>query len=189
MRLPSSKQGNMDIHTNFRKRLDWFAGFVWLGILGAGLASCGIYKFKDTSGLPADVKTIKIGFIDNKASYVNPQVAQKFYDKLQQKIIGSTRLTRTNDDNAHYVLNGTITTYNPTQTVGVSDKQASTNRLTVTLHMVWRKNLEDKTEEFDVSRSFDYSANLSLQQAESSLLEEMVRTLTDDIFNRMFSNW
>lgn len=153
------------------------------------MASCGIYKFKDTGGLPADVKTIKIGFIENRARYVNPQVAQKFTDKIQQKIVGNTRLTRTNDDNAHYVLNGTITTYDATQTVGVSAQQASTNRLTVSLHMVWRKNLTNEVEEFDVSRSFDYSANLSLQQAEASLLDEVVRSLTDDIFNRMFSNW
>lgn len=153
------------------------------------MVSCGIYKFKDTGGLPADVKTIKIGFIENRARYVNPQVAQKFTDKIQQKIVGNTRLTRTNDDNAHYVLNGTITTYDATQTVGVSAQQASTNRLTVSLHMVWRKNLTNEVEEFDVSRSFDYSANLSLQQAEASLLDEVVRSLTDDIFNRMFSNW
>lgn len=162
----------------------------WMALaVSVVMVSCGIYKFKDTGGLPADVKTIKIGFIENRARYVNPQVAQKFTDKIQQKIVGNTRLTRTNDDNAHYVLNGTITTYDATQTVGVSAQQASTNRLTVSLHMVWRKNLTNEVEEFDVSRSFDYSANLSLQQAEASLLDEVVRSLTDDIFNRMFSNW
>ncbi len=153
------------------------------------LNSCGVYKFKDTAGLPVDVKTVKVGFIENKATYINPQVAQKFTDKIQQKIIGNTRLTRTNNDNADYVINGTITTYNATQTVGVSAQQANTNRLTVTLHMVWRKNLLNETEEFDVSRSFDFSANLSLQQAEASLLDDVIRTLTDDIFNRIFSNW
>ena len=163
---------------------------IWMVLaVSVVMVSCGIYKFKDTGGLPADVKTIKIGFIENRARYVNPQVAQKFTDKIQQKIVGNTRLTRTNDDNAHYVLNGTITTYDATQTVGVSAQQASTNRLTVSLHMVWRKNLTNEVEEFDVSRSFDYSANLSLQQAEASLLDEVVRSLTDDIFNRMFSNW
>lgn len=153
------------------------------------LSSCGVYSFRDTTGLPSDVKTIKIGFIENRARYVNPQVAQKFTDKLQQKIVGNTRLTRTNDENAHYVLNGTITTYDATQTVGVSAQQAATNRLTVSMHMIWRKNLTNEVEEFDVSRSFDYAASLSLQQAEASLLDEVVRSLTDDIFNRMFSNW
>jgi hypothetical protein len=49
--------------------------------------------------------------------------------------------------------------------------------------------LDNKVEEFDVSRSFDYSANLTLQQAEGQLADEVIRTLTDEIFNRIFSNW
>ncbi|MBN8719023.1 MULTISPECIES: LptE family protein [Chitinophagaceae] len=152
------------------------------------MSGCGVYSFKDAT-IPANVKTIKIGFIENKARYVNPQVSQKLTDKLQQKIVGSTKLTRTNSDDAHYVLNGQITNYDPSQTVGVSAQQPTTNRLTVTVHMTLRKTLENTTEEFDVSRSFDYSANLTLQQAESGLLDEIVRSITDDIFNRIFSNW
>lgn len=152
------------------------------------MSGCGVYSFKDAT-IPANVKTIKIGFIENKARYVNPQVSQKLTDKLQQKIVGSTKLTRTNSDDAHYVLNGQITNYDPSQTVGVSAQQPTTNRLTVTVNMTLRKTLENTTEEFDVSRSFDYSANLTLQQAESGLLDEIVRSITDDIFNRIFSNW
>lgn len=152
------------------------------------LSSCGIYKFRDAT-IPSDVKTVKVGYIQNQARYINPQLSQKFTDKILQKITGQTKLTRTNNDDAHYIINGTITVYDPSQTVGVSSQQATTNRLTVTLHITLKKTLENKTDEFDVSRSFDYSANLSLQQAEGALLDEVVRSLTDDIFNRIFSNW
>ncbi len=152
------------------------------------LQGCGIYKFNDAV-IPTNIKTIKINFIENKARYVNPQAAPKFYDKIQQKIIGNTKLTRSTGDDADYVINGTITTYDGTQTVGVSSQQASTNRLTVALHIVWRNNKDQKTEEFDVTRSFDYAATKAFQTAEAELLDEVVRTLTDDIFNRMFSNW
>lgn len=151
-------------------------------------SSCGIYKFRDAT-IPVDVKTVNVKFIQNAARYINPQLSQKFTDKIQQKIIGSTKLTRTNSEDAHYVISGTITTYDANQTVGINSQQATTNRLTVTLHMVLKKTLENKTDEFDVSRSFDYSANLSLQQAEGQLLDEVVRSLTDDIFNHIFSNW
>lgn len=153
------------------------------------LTSCSIYKFKDVASIDPKVKTVKIGYIDNRARYVNPQLSQKFTDKLQQKITSGTKLTRTNNDDAHYVINGTITGYDPSQTVGISAQQATTNRLTVTLHIILRKTLDNTTEEFDVSRSFDYSANLSLQQAEGQLLDEVVRTLTDEVFNHIFSNW
>ena len=149
---------------------------------------CKIYSFKDAV-IPQDVKTVKVGFIENRARYINPQLSPKLTDKVQSKIISQTKLTRTNNDDAHYVINGTITNYDPSQTVGVSAQQATTNRLTVTVHIVLKKTLENKEEEFDVSRSFDYSANLTLQQAEGQLLDEVVRSLSDEIFNRIFSNW
>lgn len=154
------------------------------------LTSCGIYKFNDAS-LKPQWKTVKISYIDNRASYVNPQVAQKFNDKLQQKITTGTKLTRVNDDNANLVISGTITNYDATQTVGVGTQQATVNRLTVSMRMKVRFNTDpaEDDKEFTVSRSFDYSANLSLQQAEGRLLDEVVRTMTDEIFNQIFSEW
>lgn len=167
-------------------RLFGFSIAVLVTVLFAG---CKVkYAFNDAS-IDPKVKTIKLGFIDNKAQYINPQLSPKLNDKLQQKITNQTKLTRVTSDDAHYVINGSIVTYNGTQTVGVSNRQASTNRLTVTIRISFRKNLDNVTEEFDVSRSFDYSANLSFNTAEAQLLDEVVRNMVDEIFNRLFSNW
>ncbi len=152
------------------------------------MSGCGIYSFKDAV-IPDNIKTVKIGFVENKARYVNPQLAPLLTDKLQQKIINQTKLTRTNSDDAHYQIFATITNYDPTQTVGISAQQATANRLTVTVHVVLKKTLENKELEFDVSRNFDFSANLSLSQAEGQLMEDIIRNITDDIFNQIFSNW
>ncbi len=162
--------------------------FLLFTLLLISTTSCGVYSFKDAN-IPDNVKTVKIGFIENKARYVNPQLAPMLTDKLQQKIIGQTKLTRTNSDDAHYQIFATITNYDPSQTVGVSSQQATTNRLTVTVHVVLKKTLDNKEQEFDVSRNFDFSANLSLNQAETQLMDEILRSITDDIFNQIFSNW
>src|SRR5207249_10313815 len=69
--------------------------------------SCGIYTFKDVS-IPPEVKTVKINFIENRASYKNPQLSPRLTDQLQQKIANQTRLTRTNSDDAHYQIRGYI---------------------------------------------------------------------------------
>lgn len=152
------------------------------------LTSCGVYSFRDAV-IPDNIKTVKIGFIENRARYVNPQLAPLLTDKLQQKIISQTKLSRTNSDDAHYQIYATITTYDPSQTIGVSAQQASTNRLTVTVHVILKKTLENKEQEFDVTRNFDFSANLTLNQAEGQLMDDIVRNITDDIFNQIFSNW
>lgn len=162
--------------------------FFCLFLIVTFFSSCGIYKFNDAV-IPTNIKTIKIGFIENKARYINPQLSPKLTDKLQVKITSQTKLTRTNSDEADYVMSGAITNYDPTQTVGVSAGKASTNLLTVTVHITLRKTQENKTEEFDISRSFPFPANLTLQQAENELLVEIIRSLTDEIFNRIFNNW
>lgn len=152
------------------------------------LSSCGVYKFKDVSIDYNKYKTIKINFIENRAPIINTQLAPKLNDKLQLKIVGQTRLTRTSSDDAHYQLSGFISTYNVT-TTAISSTQAATNRLTVGVHMIVKDILENKTDEFDVSRNFDFSANLSLDQAYVQLQDEIIRNLTDEIFNHIFSNW
>ncbi len=151
------------------------------------LSSCGIYSFKDVS-IPAEVKTVKIGMIENKARFVDPQLGPQLRDRLEQKITGQTRLTRTNNDDAHYQINATIVENNIT-TAGISAQQAATNRLTIGIQVSFRNTLTAKTEEYNVSRNFDFSANLTRQQAESQLRDEILRNLSDEIFNRIFSNW
>lgn len=152
------------------------------------LTSCGVYSFKDVSIDYSKIKTIKIGFFDNRARYINPQLSPKLTDKVQQKISSQTKLIRTNNDDAHLQISGYISDY-AVSTSAISATQATVNRLTVSVHVTSKNTIDNKTDEFDVNRNFDFSANKSLQDAESGLLEEIVRSLTDEIFNHIFSNW
>ncbi len=153
-------------------------------------SSCGIYKFTDTSSIDYSItKTVKIDYFDNKSpGYKNPQLSQLLTDKVQQKIISQTKLLRTNNDNADMQISGYISDYSVT-TSAISSTQASTNRLTVGVHLIVKTKPDNEAKTYDVSRSFDFSANLSLQEAEGTLLTQIVSNLTDDIFNRIFSNW
>ena len=151
--------------------------------------SCSVaYTLKDVSIDYTKYKTIKINFIDNRAPIINTQLAPKLNEKLQQKIVSQTKLNRTTNDDAHYQLSGFISTYNIT-TTAISSTQAATNRLTVGVHMIVKNTLENKTDEFDVSRNFDFSANKSIDEAYVQLQDEIVRNLIDEIFNHIFSNW
>ena len=69
---------------------NYFIHTLALFLLSIGLSGCGIYSFKDAV-IPDNIKTIKIGFIENKARYVNPQLAPQLTDKLLQKIISQTK--------------------------------------------------------------------------------------------------
>jgi hypothetical protein len=148
----------------------------------------GCYSFKDVS-IPPEVKTVRVNLIQNKAQYVNPQLSPLLTDRLRQKINNQTRLTLIAAEDAHYDITCVIRNYQVT-TAGISDQQAATNRLIVGVHIIFKNRLNDKANfEGDVSRNFDFNAGLSLQAAEAQLSETIVQNLTDEIFNRIFSNW
>ena len=155
-----------------------------------GIASCGVYSFKDVSIDYSKYKTIKIGFIENKARYINPQLSTKLTDKVQQKITNQTKLTRTNNDDANLILTGYVSNYDPALTVGISNGQTNVNRLTVTVHISLKYTADNKTQEYDVTKNYDFDANKSLQDVEASLLDSrIVPEISDEIFNKLFSNW
>ena len=151
------------------------------------IAGC-IYKFNEAGTIKPNVKTVKLNIIENKAQYVNNQISQRLTERLRQKMNSQTRLSQTNSDSADWEISGAITDYS-LSTSAISNQQVATNRLTVAVHMSRNDRKNDDVKEYDVSRSFEFRANQSLQQAETTLMDEMIRTLVDEIFNKLFSDW
>lgn len=156
-------------------------------VFGTSNTGCHVYKFNEAT-VPDSIKTVKVLYIENKARYINPQLSPRLSDKLRQKIISQTRLTQTNNDNVDWEISGTITDYS-FSTSAISNQQVVNNRLTVSVHIILNDRRADKTSEYDVTRNFEFKGDLSFQQAEIQLGDEIIRTLTDEIFNRLFSNW
>jgi hypothetical protein len=159
------------------------------GLLPIALLISGCYTFKDIGSIPKEVKTFRVTYIENRARYINPQLSPQLTEKLKQKIVNQTRLTGVQTEDAHYDIGGQVTGYNVT-TSGISNQQAAVQRLSVTVHINFRNNLDPtKNFEADVSRNFDFSASLTLTQAEAQLNETIIKNVVDEIFNRIFSNW
>lgn len=174
--------------TNGRTR--WNLGFsLMFPLLLFFASSCKVYTFKDVS-IPKEVKTIRINYIDNKAQFIDPQLSPQLTEKLKLKINNQTRLVQVQTEEPDYDVQGWISTYNVT-TAGVTNQQAATNRLTVSVHIIFKNRLPVGTKDFedDVSRNFDFSASLTINEAQSQLAPTIVSNLSDEIFNRLFSNW
>lgn len=169
-----------------KKRLElYLICFVLMGFFN--YMTCK-YSFKDVS-IPVEVKTFRVNPLENKAQYVNTQLAPQLTERLKQKIIGTTRLRQTNDDDAHYDISGYVSQYY-TSTISITGTTSSGNRLTVGFHLIFKNTLDEKkNQEADLVRTFDFNANLSLSEAETSLNEDIIKNLVDEIFNKIFSNW
>lgn len=168
---------------------------VLIALFATGLSSCKIYSFKDTS-IPPEVKTIHISYIENRAPLVNPQLAPQLNDALRQKINNqASRLSQIQTSDADWDVSGWVSGYSYT-TSGVANQQAASNRLTVTVHIIFKNHIDPTGKkvppadfEADVSRNFDFSAAITVSDAEAQLMPTVVSNMTDEIFNKLFSNW
>jgi hypothetical protein len=169
--------------------------FPLIGLLAVLLlftGSCGVYSFKDVS-IPPEIKTIRIGFIENRARIVDPQLSPQLTDRVKTKVNNQTKLTQVESADVDYDVTAYISDYS-VSTSGVSAQAAASNRLTVTVHLELHNRLADQkkgTPDFqtDLSRNFDFSAGNSLSDAQATLLPTILSNMTDEIFNRLFSNW
>ena len=162
---------------------------LWICVLAV---SCKVYSFKDVS-IPPAVKTIRVGFIENRARYIDPQLSPQLTDKLKQKISNQTKLIQVQSDNADYDVLAYVSAFDVT-TAGVSNQAASINRLTVSVHIALKNRLSEQklgTPDFetDITRNFDFPATQITTDAMGTLMPQIVQQLTDDMFNRLFSNW
>jgi len=71
-----------------------------------------------------------------------------------------------------------------------SNDQASLNRLTISVKVVYFNKFEP-AKNFDqtFTRFADYKSTESISAREPELVQEIYRQLTEDVFNRAFNNW
>ena len=120
---------------------------------------------------------------------MNTQLSPLLTEKLKQKILNTTRLKQTNEEDAHYDISGYVSQYY-TSTVTIQNSNAAGNRLNVGFHLIFKNTLDSKKDfESDISRTFDFPATQSLSEAENSLTNDIVKNVVDEIFNKIFSNW
>jgi hypothetical protein len=148
----------------------------------------GGYSFTGAS-IPPDAKTISIQNFPNYASLVNPQLSRVLTDGLRNAFSSQTSLNLVDYD-GDLDIKGEITNYTMQPTAITGNDQAAMNRLTITIKVVF-VNTKDPNANFEqsFSRYKEFSAQMNFSSVESSLVEEIVNELIDDVFNKAVVNW
>lgn len=151
--------------------------------------SCGIYSFTGTSIQP-DVKTVTINYFEYLAPKVNPSLSNLLTEQLKDKFLRLTKLEQVDID-GDLEIAGAVTGYDVKASAITANEQAAQNRLTVSVKIsfVNRKYPEDDFPDKSFSAYADFDANESLDAVESTLCEEIVEQLCEDIFNSTVANW
>jgi hypothetical protein len=158
-------------------------------MLSIVFAACKIsYSFTGASIAPT-VKTFSVYYFPNRAKLVNPNLSQQFTDGLQEKLIKQTSLNQISE-NGDLEFNGQITDYEVRPMNIVQGDLAAQNRLTIGIKVKFTNN---KDHEQDWEKTFtayeDFDSNNSLSSVEDGLVPEIIKKLTDDIFNASVANW
>ncbi|MDR0385960.1 MAG: LPS assembly lipoprotein LptE [Prevotellaceae bacterium] len=150
--------------------------------------SCGIYSFNQ-SYLSPDVKTVSIEYFPNMALLVNPALSNTFTEALKDMFTRQTRLTQVESD-GHLQFSGEIRDYSVTPTAITGDEMASLNRLTIRVRVRYINQI-DETQNFDkdFSAYSDFPGEASIEQYQSQLVEEITKTLVENVFNASIGNW
>ena len=174
-----------------KKRTIWASFCVALALTAVLplLQSCGIYSFTGTSIQP-DVKTVTVNYFEYKALKVNPSLSNDITTALQDKFLKLTRLEQVDIDGDLEII-GEVTGYDVRATAITANEQAAQNRLTVTVKVNFtnRKYPEDDFENKSFSAYADFDAMTSLDAVESTLCEDIIEQLCEDIFNSTVANW
>ncbi|HZJ79496.1 MAG TPA: LptE family protein [Dysgonamonadaceae bacterium] len=154
------------------------------------LGSCTMsYKFNGASIDYDLTKTILISEFPNRAPLVYPPLEQRFNEELKDLFTRSTRLQFVKQ-NADLEMEGEIVGYELTPLAVQEDSFASETRLTLTVRMRYRNNKvegQDKEETIKAYRNFP--ADRMLTDVQDQLIGELVKEITDQIFNSTMSNW
>lgn len=155
------------------------------------VTGCGIkikYSFTGAS-IPVEAKTISIATFQNRASLVVPGLTQTMTDALIDMCRAQTNLNMVSSG-GDLSFEGEISDYK-TQPLTVSgNEQAAMNRFSISVRVRYVNSFNSELS-FDqtFTRYQDYNSALNLSDVEASLTEEIVKMLTEDIFNRAFVNW
>jgi hypothetical protein len=163
--------------------------FICILFAGGIISSCKIsYSFTGANISP-DVKTFSVYYFPNRARLVNPTLSQTFTEALREKLQRQTSLNELGE-NGDLIFEGQITGYEVRPMSIQKEDMAALNRLTISVNLKYTNN---KDPEQNIERSFsafeDFDSTSSLSDVEDGLVPEIIKKLTEDIFNSTLANW
>jgi hypothetical protein len=163
---------------------------VIIGVMFAGL-SC-TYKISLSGASTVGLKTIHVDFFENNAALVVNNLSTLFTEALKSRIRNTTSLSIVSGD-GDATMSGAITGYEiaPVSINATANNVApiaGASRLTITVQVKY-VNTKDKKNNFEESFSKfeNYSGDINTQ--EQTLIADINKQLTEDIFNKAFANW
>ena len=154
------------------------------------LTACSVsYKFNGASIDYSKTKTIQIAEFPIRSSYVWGPMGPMFNNQLKDEFANHTRLEQVRRD-GDLKIEGEITQYQQRNKSVSAEGYSAQTELSMTVNVRFTNNAkhsEDFERQFTATQSYD--SNLSLNAVQEELVTQMVKDITDQIFNATVAIW
>lgn len=162
---------------------------VLMSVALLGMAACTVsYKFTGTSINYDLIKTIQIDNIVNRAPYGWAPMEGIFNNKLQDLYANQTRLKLVKRGGDLHIA-GEIISYDQFNKSISADGFSSQVQLKLTVNIRFSNAKTNESWEKQFSATSQYNSTQQLSAVQEQLVTEMVKDLTDQIFNATVADW
>ena len=153
------------------------------------LAGCKVnYSFQGGK-LNEDIQTISIQYFESRAPLAAPNYSQAFTEALRDVFLQQTNLSLV-DEFGDLQIEGDVIGYDTRPAAVTGNEAAALTRLTITVQVRCESPKdEDLSFEQSFKRFADFSASQNLADVEEALIDDINEQLTQDVFNKIVSDW
>lgn len=164
--------------------------FLWCVMVTTLLAACKIsYKFNGASVDYAKVHTIQIADFPIRSAYVWGPMGPMFNNALKDIYANHTKLQQVKRG-GDLRVEGEIVSYQQRNKSISSEGNSSQTELSITVNVRFTNTTNHKEDfERQFTATSTYESTKSLQSVQQQLVEEMIKNITDQIFNATLANW
>lgn len=152
--------------------------------------SCSVsYKFNGASIDYTKTKTIQIADFPIRSAYVWGPMASIFNNQLKDIYANHTKLIQVKR-NGDLKIEGEITRYEQRNKSVSSEGYSAMTELSMTVNVRFTNNANHKEDfERQFTATSSYETTQSLNSVQEELVTQMVKEITDQIFNATVANW
>ncbi|KIP58226.1 hypothetical protein ST43_06690 [Prevotella pectinovora] len=163
---------------------------VAVAIIAMVITACSVsYKFNGASIDYNKTKTIQIADFPIRSSYVWGPMASIFNNQLKDQYANHTRLIQVKR-NGDLKVEGEITQYSQRNKAVTAQGESAQVELSMTVNVRFTNNA-NHSEDFDrqFTATTTYDSRQSLNSVQEECVTQMVKDITDQIFNATVANW
>ena len=154
------------------------------------ISACKVsYKFNGASIDYTKTKTRQIADFPIRSSYVWGPMGPMFNNQLKDMFASHTKLSQVRN-NGDLKIEGEITQYSQRNKSVSASGQSAQTELSITVNVRFTNNVnhsEDFERQFSSSKSYETTQSLATVQEE--LVTQMIKDITEQIFNATVANW